>query len=556
MTKQQLMSHWPLQKDARDIAGNNHGMAHHVEFIDGPESAAEGAAYFNGNSSLIEVPAAPDLQLGNEDFSIAVWVRCESPMRGVFGDVLAKFDPSCRCGFNLQVAGSSSGYSSMSDTRHVHFGIDDGYIGAWEDCGKPWQSNSLVSALVAFEGELYAGIADADDAMDAARVFRWAGGTDWEDCGRLGSNPRHLSVQSMIIHEGRLFAGTGVWDWVRAQGKDFEPALSRVFEYQGGQEWRDLGQVGASVRVLSMASFDGDLYVGLDRVGGGHCYKYDGRGWVDCGAPDGDNFENLFPVDGILYGATHRNHYRFEGGCTWTCLSREPHGISQTHAFQTAQGKLWAGTWPQGYVLRWEGGEWINTGRVGLPEGEHREINEINNLIVYNGTLYAGVIPKAQIWRYETDGHWTLMNSLASRPDFSVDETSSWCRVPTMAAFRGRLFAATGSCISRAIDVDPDDTLGRVYASELGQVVSHDRDIGVEWTHLTAVREAKELRLYVNGERVAASQTTGRHTFDLANAQPLTIGSGAQGTFAGSIADLRVYSGALPEERVKEISST
>jgi hypothetical protein len=193
---------------------------------------------------------------------------------------------------------------------------------------------------------------------------------------------------------------------------------------------------------------------------------------------------------------------------------------------------------------------------VGLPEGEHREINEINNLIVYNGKLYAGVIPKAQIWRYETDGHWTLMNSLASRPDFSVDETSSWCRVPTMAAFRGRLFAATGSCISRAIDVDPDDTLGRVYASELGQVVSHDRDIGVEWTHLTAVREAKELRLYVNGERVAASQTTGRHTFDLANAQPLTIGSGAQGTFAGCIADLRVYSGALPEERVKEISST
>ena len=121
MTKQQLMSHWPLQKDARDIAGNNHGMAHHVEFIDGPESAAEGAAYFNGNSSLIEVPAAPDLQLGNEDFSIAVWVRCESPMRGVFGDVLAKFDPSCRCGFNLQVAGSSAGYSSMSDTRHVHY---------------------------------------------------------------------------------------------------------------------------------------------------------------------------------------------------------------------------------------------------------------------------------------------------------------------------------------------------------------------------------------------------------------------------------------------------
>ena len=436
MTKPQLTGHWPLREDARDEAGGSQGVGHHVEFVDGPGGAAAGAAHFNGRNSLIEVRSAQDLQLGNQDFSIAVWVRCDLPMRGVFGDVLAKFDPASRCGFNLQIAGSSAGYSSMSDSRHVNFGIDDGYVGAWEDCGKPWPSNSLVSALVAFAGELYAGIADADDAMDAARVFRWTGGTHWEDCGRLGSNPRHLSVQSMIVHAGRLFAGTGVWDWFRASGNGFEPALSHVFVYEGGQEWRDLGQVGASVRVLSMASFDGDLYVGLDRVGGGHCFKYDGQDWIDCGAPDGDNFENLLPVDGALYGATHKNYYRYESGRTWTCLVREPHAITETHAFQTAQGKLWAGTWPQGYVLRWEGREWINTGRLGLPEGEHREINETNNLIVYNGKLYAGVIPKAQVWRYETDGHWTLMNSLASRPDYSVDKIASWCRVPTLQRSR------------------------------------------------------------------------------------------------------------------------
>jgi hypothetical protein len=286
-----------------------------------------------------------------------------------------------------------------------------------------------------------------------------------------------------------------------------------------------------------------------DRVGGGHCFNYDGDGWIDCGALDGDNVENLLPMDGYLYAATHRNYYRYEGGRTWTCLVREPHGITETHALQTAGGKLWAGTWPQGYVLRWDGDEWTNTGRLGLPEGEHREINEINNLIVYNGKLYAGVIPKAQIWRYETDGHWTLMNSLASRPDY-------WCRVPTLAAFQGRMFAATGSCISRAVDVDPEDTLGRVYSTELGQVVSHDHDIGGEWTHLTAVRHGRELRLYVNSELVATSQAPGRHTFDLANAQPLTIGSGAQGTFAGCIADLRLYNGALPEELVKELAAT
>ena len=554
MTMPQPIAHWPLQEDARDAAGQNHGMAQSVEFGEGPGGTAPKAALFNGRDGMIEVPDAAALRLGNQDFSIAIRIRCAMPMRGVFGDVLAKFDPVCRCGLNLQIAGSSAGYSSMSDTRHVHFGIDDGYVGEWEDCGKPWPSNSLVSALVALEGELYAGIADADDPMDAARVFRWAGNTGWEDCGRLGRDPHHLSVMSMIVHDGRLYAGTGVWDWFRAQRDGFEPALSRVFVYEGSREWRDLGQVGTSVRVLTLASFEGELYAGLDRVGGGHCFKYDGARWIDCGAPDGDNFENLMPVDGVLYGATHKNSYRYEGGQKWTCLARQPHGISQTHAFQTAGGKLWAGTWPQGYVLRYEDGYWVNTGRLGLPEGL-QEINEINNLIVYNGKLYAGVIPKAQVWRYETDGHWTLMNSLGSRPDFAEEEVASWCRVPTMAAFQGRLFAGTGSCISRAVDVDPDDTLGRVYAIELGQVLSHDCDIGGEWTHLAMVRQGQELRLYVQGELAAASRAPAGHTFDLANTRPLQIGSGAQGYFAGRIADLRLYAGALAEEQIREMGA-
>ena len=553
MSAPKLMAHWPLRQNAQDAVGQNHGVARNVTFS-GSAVPAPGAATFDGRDSVIEVPDVEALRLGNQDFTIAAWIRCAMPMRGVFGDVLSKFDPACRCGISLQVAGSSAGYSSMSDARHVHFGIDDGYVGAWEDCGKPWPSNSLVSALVAMEGELYAGIADADDPMDAAHVFRWAGGSEWIDCGRLGDDPNHLSVQSMIVHDGRLYAGTGIWDWRRASGDGFEPALSRVFVYEGETRWRDLGQVGDSVRVLTLASFDGHLYAGLDRVGGGHCFRYDGSQWVDCGAPDGDNLECLTPIDGTLYAATHKNYYRYEGGQRWACFAREPHGITQTHALQTVGGKLWAGTWPQGYVLRYDGGdEWINTGRLGIPEGL-REINEINDLVVHNGKLYAGVIPKAQVWRYESDGHWTLMASLASRPDYAEAEIHSWGRVPTFASFQGRLFAATGACVSRAVDCDPDGTLGRVYAIDLGQAVSHDHDIGGEWTHVAAMRQGKELRLYVNGEHTASSQAPHGHTFDLTNTQPLTIGSGAQGHFAGTIGDVRIYEGALSEREVAEIA--
>ena len=42
-----------------------------------------------------------------------------------------------------------------------------------------------------------------------------------------------------------------------------------------------------------------------------------------------------------------------------------------------------------------------------FPASSHtraRESNEINDLVVYNDKLYAGVIPKAEVYRYESDG--------------------------------------------------------------------------------------------------------------------------------------------------------
>ena len=130
----------------------------------------------------------------------------------------------------------------------------------------------------------------------------------------------------MIVHDGKLYAGTGVWDWDRAKGRvpGFTTAPTRVFVYEGGTKWRDLGQVGNGSRVLCMASFKGELYAGLDAVGKGRCFKYDGTRWTDCGAPDGRNFECLVPLGGVLYAATHGRMYRYGDGQTWTCIGKEP----------------------------------------------------------------------------------------------------------------------------------------------------------------------------------------------------------------------------------------
>src|SRR5207248_4635051 len=155
-----LIAHWPLGRDARDAVGALHGTANNVEF--GGEGRP--AARFNGRDSVIQIPDAELLHLGDRDFSLALWVKCETPMRNTPGDLVSKFDARRRRGWNFYLAGNSSMGNAPADTRHVHFGIDDGYLGEWHDHGKPWASNSLISALVVFNGDLYCGIADADRA--------------------------------------------------------------------------------------------------------------------------------------------------------------------------------------------------------------------------------------------------------------------------------------------------------------------------------------------------------------------------------------------------------
>lgn len=550
-----LIAQWPLAGDSNDTVGNHHGQSEALNYIQGPDCKERGAAEFDGRRSHVRIEDHPDLRLGTDDFTFTAWIRCQSPMTHVFGDILSKFDPVGRSGLNLHVAGSSPAYSSMSDQRHVHFGIDDGHIGSWVDFGKPEPSNSNVTAMVTWQGELYAGIADAETAEKACRVFRYDGDQRWIDCGRLCDDPNVLSIQSMLVHQGRIYAGSGNWDWARAQWAmpGFSPSKVHVYEYKGGTEWLDLGQVGEGYRVMCMGSFAGGLYAGMDAGdGGGKVFCYSGDGWIDCGAPDGLNIESFLPSGGDLYVATHGSIYRYEGGASWTCIGKDPHGINQIHSMAEVDGKLWIGTWPQGYVMRLDdSGEWTITGRLGIPEGLH-QCNEVMDLRVYNGKLYAALIPKSQVWRYESDGHWTLMASLASRPDWHHDDVNSWCRVTCLNSFAGKLCAATGSCYSRADHLDEEDTLGRIHALTTGQVCSHEHDIGGDWTHVSAVRERKETRLYINGSLSASSRAPARTTFDLTNVSPLFIGYGTQTYFKGAISDVRMYRGALSPEEILE----
>src|SRR5687768_3495862 len=77
-----LLAHWPLRDDARDVVGAAHGTPRDVRF-------AGGAARFNGVSSRVEVADADALDIAARDFSISMWVRCETPMASTLGDLLS-----------------------------------------------------------------------------------------------------------------------------------------------------------------------------------------------------------------------------------------------------------------------------------------------------------------------------------------------------------------------------------------------------------------------------------------------------------------------------------
>lgn len=545
-------AHWPLSANARESVGSNHATAHGgIRFA---KVAGRAAAEFNGRDAYLEAADSPALAMGRGDFSIALWVHPRRPLAGIPGDLVSKWDAPRRRGFNLYVQGSSSGYSSICDSRHVHFGVDDAFTGPERDHGKPWTSNSLVSNLVVFEGKLYAGIADAAEPRGAAHIFRLGEGDRWEDCGRLGDDPTIPSVMSMVVHDGRLYAGTGAWDWVRAFGAIKEqqaPRSTRVFVYEGGKTWRDLGAVGKGSRVLCLSSCKGTLFAGLDQAGGGKLFRREGERWVDCGAPDGRNLENLMPWDGSLHVATHGNVYRYEADGKFTRIGKEPHKINQIHALHVHAGRLIAGTWPQGYILRYAGGEqWDIMGRLGLPAGPATPINETNDLEYHNGKLYAGQIPLAELYRYEADGRWDRIGQLGRRSDWSEKKLDTWMRVTALASHRGRLFAGTGSCRGAAGHVDPEGTLGRVRSYAFGQMASHEHDLPNGWAHITAIRRGRSLELYFNGKQVSKSADNPDRPLDVTNTAPFRIGFGELTYFAGAISDVRIYREALSAEDV------
>lgn len=533
-----LVGHWPLGTNLKDASGHgNEGRNHGADL-----SAADrfgkpgGAARFAGRNQFIEVPDCASLQLGQTDFSIAVWVNTDPRADDLLGDVLSKYDPIRRRGFQLSLMNYAGACTSTANTRNLFFGIDAGREPNWTDCGRPG-NNLLPYALAVFQGDLYAGTYEAGPE-EAGRVYRYGGGTNWVDCG----NPDICnSVTALAVFEGKLFAATSRYN---ASGSHLAAAGNlnnggKVFRYEGEKKWADCGRVSDAEFIFGLVVYGGKLYATsmdappnqLKRPNQG-LYRYDGAPqWTYCGNPGG-RVAALTVSNGKLYGTGYNGGqlggvFRYEDGTNWTNFGAPP-AVDQTYSFAFHNGEMHVGTWKEGRVYRYSGPHsYADAGRLGAEL-------EVMGLAVYNGKLYGGTLPLAQVYRHDGGTNWTPTGRL----DFTDTE---YRRAWSMAVYRGRLFCG----------VLPS---GHVHALEAGKAVTYDHELGAGWQHLVAMRQGRRLKLYVAGRLVATSTEFTPADYDIANGEPLKIGFGAHDYFNGSLGDLRIYQRALTDVEIERLS--
>ena len=544
-----LVGHWPLASDTLDHSSFQHPTLSRDVTLDfpGPAGKAGRAACFNGQGASLEVADHPALQFGNQELAVAAWVHSDEKNTDVVGTLVSKFDTVARKGIELAIVTNAAVTSAAQpNRRHLHFGMDAGRLDSgWQDCGRPGNA-VLVGALCAADGLLYAGTFEVG-AKEKGHLWRYAGGEAWQDLG----NPDDCNaIGSVVEFNGELYCATGRVD---PAGHALGPAKNKtpggkVYRIAADGTWHSCGHPGLEGAVpedqpglnprletgkadtfSALTVYRGELY-GTSVHQRRGVFKYAG----------GERWEELGPQVRVMSMALYRGRlyvlengphvFRYEGGKEWTDCGG-PADTRQVYAAVIHQGQLYAGTWPEGAVHRYAGGqEWQPVGHRGWV-GYEREVMAMAS---YNGKAYMGSLPMANVYRME-ERDFTLVGNLDPSP-------VSLRRVWSMAVYNGKLFAGTLPS-------------GRVWSLEAGRMATWDCTFPGGWHHVAAVKDPRRLQLYVDGRPVACSAPYHPAHYDLSNHEPLRIGFGAFEYFKGGLSDLRIYGRALGAEEIASLAA-
>lgn len=497
------------------------------------------------------------------DFSITGWLDVSERPGDLDDTLLACFDQETRRGVTLSLVTGGGGYSGQGSDSRVSLALDDGTTPVWEDCGFPDPESRYVSnSLTVFDGMLLAATTDSRTPAGRARVHRYVGGRTWESLGRPHGVDAH-GIGPMVVHENELFIAPWTYDWTVVE----QLPLSYVHVYQLGRsgEWVDCGQPGECKRISALASFNGRLYASGDDDSI-HVYSGDRTWSVSKRLPA--NAHALHVYDGRLWAGTldPGRVWSFDGE-SWQDEGNpraDEDEASQLHSFVRVDDDLAIGSWPFGYVDRRDrtSGRWRS---LGAPH----DATEINALQFYNGSLYAGSLPYAEVSRYDGAEKWTTIRRLhapagwrasdvrdsgwQSRQEMeagrgvAVDDElmRQWGRATSMVEYQGRLYVSTGNCTSSYQDSEGDSRLGSVHAMSVGTVVTSRAALSPGRHHIAAVRAGRTLWLFIDGEPV------GSCTGDIAGA--IALGPEAARSCPG-LSEGRWYDVALSSAEVARLA--
>ena len=535
--------HWPLENNPHNFSAHELGSS--ARGLTFAEVDGRRAAVFAGRESSLQVTDHPALRASPEgDLSLSLWLHTNDSAGGgdVVGDLISKFDPAARKGFQLVVSTQTgTTVTTQPNYRQLQFGIDDAHVEeAWQDCGRPGHAVK-IGALAAMNGHLYAGTFEME-AEQTGHVWRYEGGDRWSDLGAppVGCN----SVGSLAYFDGDLFAASGRYNPRGSQlglTKNIRPG-GPVYRITPEGQWVDCGHPGAEGAAPDnpdtqtgesnqaddtncLTVFRGQLYATSHHRR--QLYRYEGgKNWK----PVGPNLRIMSTTihEGNLYALINGGGvYRYEGESDWTWCGDPPRS-TQTYCALTHQGRLLVGTWPECEIVRYAGGtDWKVIGMAGYER-------EVMAASLYNGKCYFGTLPMANIFRMD-DERFTYFGNIDNDP--SVHLRRAW----SMAVYQGALFA--GSLPQ-----------GKVMSRRTGAVVTHDHALPSGWCHLAAVRSNQKLTLFLNGREVARSSVpTPLHTD---TAEPLHIGGASIGhAFRGALRDVRFYPRVLTPQEVLHLAS-
>ena len=433
---------------------------------------------------------------------------------------------------------------------NIAFGIDDGSDAIWSDCGRPGSAR-FIKTFCVHKGGLYAGSHEAGRG-EYGHVFLYAGGQNWTDCG---APDKSNDICALFSADGHLHAMSGTYPGTGSLLPLAENTMpgGTLFRYAGGTEWIDCGKpspVFESYQNVA-AELDGHIYAASLYHPG--MYRYEGGkewssipipkpifaimcmtafdGYLYCSAKPVSKMKHLYPSTDFM--GEYDSIYRFSETTGWERCGRTG-TRGPVYAYAKHFGEMYVGTWNRGETFRSRTGcgAWVNCGGCGCGPIEGSDPRgEIMAMATHNGKLYVGTLPYAEVYRYDGPQRWTKMGQLDHTPDVPIRRT--W----TAAVYAGRLFFGTLPS-------------GRVFSMTTGTCATVDTELASGWRHVVAVRKKDRLAIYLDSVPAVESMCIAPGTFNLSTDQPLRIGLGGHAYFRGKMRDLRLYRRSLSEDEI------